>query len=180
MAKLHGGPATDRVYSIQMDPPPPLRSERDRLQFCEQLRLESADIVRQVFRRRGLKRFGTLKYAVSRARNGCLTNPVYRLCTWLIALRVLNVPFSVARLMLDFLNDLARLLWAPLSRDSAQLARETQGSLFRFLPLLSAFVAGEEDPRPLLDAARSVRGIVDELVLALEGEDLTPGVRAAA
>lgn len=75
-------------------------------------REEAADVLRRATTRHG-KRYAPVfaPTALSRARQGCASNPVYRLDALLVAMHRAGEPYDAAELLLAHFNGLAAELW---------------------------------------------------------------------
>lgn len=105
------------------------QSRADIVRLIEHLRTDAATEIDLAFPRQ-LKHYqvpGVSAFGLSRAKNGDVSNPLYRTACYIVALRMSGAPREKAQRIVDWLQSLVDLLWPPKHDASARsLVRREQ------------------------------------------------------
>lgn len=106
--------------SLRFAGSPVARRDRDWSHLTNQLSTRAQEVVCEAFPEHGLKRFRSLPWfsyhGLSRARGGS-NCPLWRLAVWIVALRALGIGREAAQLLVDFLQSVINLVYAPSEVD---------------------------------------------------------------
>lgn len=101
--------------------------------------------------------------AISRARAGCRSNPLFRAALWILAAHRAGMPRDSAQLLADWLDDVVERCWHAAQVDVASATTRA---------MQVAYGEGDETVRPIWIAQlRRERAAMTALICALEDEE---------